>query len=175
MSGMDMVVHWGDMAKFRKTLDKVGQLPQKVVTKAAGKGRTVVRKAIRAQAPVDTGTLKRGIVSEGERSRSKGKKVYKLVFDPDKNQAFQRNIKNPGAAGGKNKKAYYPASVEYGFLTRANEGGGLRYVMGRATGLGLKRVEGQHFMRKAAEQVETAAKQTMIRTATAELEKEWMK
>ena len=175
MKGMDAVVYFGDMVKFCKTLDRVGKLPQKVVNKAAGKGRTVVRRAVRGEAPVDTGALKRGIVSTGERTRTKGKKVYKLRFDPAKDNVFQKNIINPGAAGGKNKKGYYPASVEYGYLTRANEGGGLRYVAARATGLGLKKKEGTHFMRKGAEKSEATAKSAMIRTATAELEKEWMK
>lgn len=162
MNALDMVVYFGDMAKFKQTLDKVGVLPQKVVTKAAGKGRTVVRKAVRGQVPVDTGTLKRGIVSKGERSRTKGKKVYEVRFDPALNDVFQKPIIHPGEAGGKNPKAYYPASMEYGYLTRS-KGGGLAYV------------PGYHFMKKAAEQVEAAAKQAMIRTATTELEKEWMK
>lgn len=162
MSRMDAVFYLEDMAKFRRTLDKVGSVPQKVVTKAAGKGRTVVRRAIRGEVPVDTGTLKRGIVSTGERSRSKGKKVYQLRFDPALNDVFQKPIKNPGEAGGKNPKGYYPASMEYGYLTRS-KGGGLSYV------------PGYHFMREGAEQSSRAAKTTMIRTATAELEKEWVK
>ena len=162
MSALDMVIAFGDMAKFKQTLDKVGILPQKVFTKAAGKGRTVVRKAVRGQVPVDTGMLKRGIVSKGERSRTKGKKVYEVRFDPALHHVFQKPISHPGEAGGKNPTAYYPASMEYGFLTRS-KGGGLSYV------------PGYHFMRKAAEQVEAAAKQAMIRTAITELEKEWVK
>lgn len=129
MSRMDAFFYLEDVAKFRRTLDKVEAVPQKVVTKAAGKGRTVVRKAIRGQVPVDTGTLKRGVVSTGERSRTKGKKVYQLRFDPALNDVFQRPILNPGEAGGKNPKGYYPASMEYGFLTRS-KGGGLSYVPG---------------------------------------------
>lgn len=174
MSKVDIAIYWSEMAKFRQTLDKVGKLPQRVVTKGAGKGRTVVRKAIRGQVPVDTGALKRGIVSKGERSGVKGKKVYDLMFDPSMNDVFQKPIKNPGAAGGKSKKGYYPASMEYGFLTRANEGGGLKFVQ-RKTGVGLKRVEGLHFMRDAAEDSERAAKTAMIDTLTTDLEKEWMK
>ncbi len=162
MRGMDAVIYFGDMARFKQTLDRVGKLPQKVVTKAAGKGRTVVRRAIRGEVPMLTGTLKRGIISTGEKSRVKGKKVYQLRFDPALNDVFQRPIINPGEAGGKNPKGYYPASMEYGFLTRS-KGGGLSYV------------PGYHFMRAGAEQSEAAAKSAMIRTATAELEKEWTK
>lgn len=151
-----------DLPKFHKTLKRVEKVPQKAVTKAAGKGANVVRKAIRATVPVDTGTLKRGIVRDGERSRVKGKKVYKLMFDPGMNDVFQRPIKNPGEAGGKSDYAYYPASMEYGFLTRS-KGGGLSYV------------PGYHFMREAAEASELPAKQAMIKAVTAELEKEWAK
>ena len=73
---------------------------------------------------------------------------------------LQKPIKNPGALGGKNKKAYYPASQEYGFLARA-PGGGVQYV------------EGLHFMRDAAEQVSPQAKQTMIDVMETELDKLW--
>lgn len=151
-----------DLGDFNRALMRVEKVPQKVVTKAAGKGRTIVRKAIRQAAPVESGAMKRGIVSVGERSRYKGKKVYELMFDPDKNDVFQKDIKSPGAAGGKNKKAYYPASMEYGFLTRS-KGGGLSYV------------PGYHFMRSAAEQSKHAAMKGMIITVTDELEKEWQK
>lgn len=162
MRQLDAIFYVEDMAKFQRALDKVGAVPQKVVTKAAGKGRTVVRRAIRNEAPVDTGTLKRGIVSRGERAKVKGKKVFDLMFDPSMNDVFQRPILNPGVAGGKSPKAYYPASMEYGFLTRS-KGGGLSYV------------PGYHFMRNATEQSASAAKQAMIHTVATELEKEWAK
>lgn len=59
--------------------------------------------------PVDTGALKRGIIREGERSRKKGKKVYKMMFDPTMNDVFQKPIKHPGAAGGSKKTDHaYP-------------------------------------------------------------------
>ena len=157
-----------------------------MVSRAAGKGANVVRNAVRAAAPVYKGkvgkkrpelvpgALKRGITRDGERSKIKGKKVYKIVFDSKKNKEFQREIKQPHKAGGKNGHAYYPASIEYGFLTRANEGGGLKFVK-RVTGTGLKYVEGTHFMRDAAEASSQAAKKTMIDTLMAELEKEWTK
>lgn len=162
MSVIQMAVDFTDMAKLHKALDRVEKVPQKVVTKAAGKGATVVRKAVRGQAPVATGALKRGIIRSGEHSRTKGKKVYDLMFSSSMNDVFQKPIKNPGEAGGKNPKGYYPASMEYGFLTRS-KGGGYSYV------------PGYHFMREGAASSSTAAKQTMIRTATAELEKEWAK
>lgn len=158
-SSMD--IDFSQMYKLTKTLAKVEKVPQKAVTRAAGKGRTVVRRAIRSTAPMgETGNLKKGIVSRGEQSKVKGKKVYGLMFDPSMNDVFQKPIKNPGEAGGKNAKGYYPASMEYGFLTRS-KGGGYSYV------------PGYHFMRNAAEGSSRAAKKAMVDTLTAELEKEW--
>lgn len=151
-----------DLPKFHAALKRVEKVPQRAVTKAAGKGATVVRKAVRGEVPVDTGALKRGIMRRPERSRTRGKKVYDVMFDPGMNDVFQKPIKDPGAAGGKSKHGYYPASMEYGFLTRSL-GNGLRYV------------PGYHFMRKAAESSEFPAKQATIKAFTAELEKEWKK
>ena len=159
----DFVIDWADELKFERALSRIGKVPQKVATKAAGKGATVVRKAVRDNAPVgDTGQLKRGIVRTGERSTVRGKKVYDLMFDPKKNDIFQKPIKTPGEFGGKNKKAYYPASMEYGFLTRS-KGGGLSYV------------PGYHFMRDATDEAAPAARRAVIQTATQELNKEWLK
>ena len=103
-----------DMSDFKRlvrTLDKIGGLPQKCVTKAARKGGSLVIKAVRQKAPVDTGTLKRGLRLKAEKSRTKGKKVYDVAFDAGMNDVFQKPIQNPGEAGGKNKTAYYPASM----------------------------------------------------------------
>lgn len=148
---------------FVGVLGSVEKIPQKCVTKAAGRGATVVRKAVRGEVPVgETGNLKRGVVRKGERSRAKGKKVYALMFDPGMNDIFQKPIKNPGEAGGKSDHGYYPASMEYGFLTRS-KGGGLSYV------------PGYHFMRKAAESSSTSAKKEMIRVFNEEIDKEWAK
>lgn len=162
--GKPLVFYMEGLGDFVGVLGSMEQVPQKCVTKAAGKGANVVRKSIRAVAPVDTGALKRGIIREGERSRKKGKKVYKLMFDPGKNDVFQKPIKNPGAAGGNEEEdhAYYPASMEFGFLTRS-KGGGMSYV------------EGRHFMRDGAESSSSAAKQEMVRVLNEEIDKEWAK
>ena len=162
MANTKLTFYLQDLPKFHAALKRVEKVPQRAVTKAAGKGATVVRKAVRGEVPVDTGALKRGIIRKPERSRIRGKKVYDVMFDPGMNDVFQKPIKDPGAAGGKSEKGYYPASMEYGFLTRSL-GGGLRYV------------PGYHFMRNAAESSEFPAKQATIKAFTAELEKEWVK
>lgn len=162
LMAMSFAIDWADMLKLNGMLQRVEKVPQKCVTRAASKGATIVRKAVRVNAPVLTGDLKRGIVRKAEHSRAKGKKVYDLMFDPGMNDVFQKPIKNPGEAGGKNPKAYYPASMEYGYLTRS-KGGGYDYV------------PGYHFMRDATEEAAPSAKRTVIRTMTQELEKEWLR
>lgn len=162
MANAKLTFYLKDLPKLYVALNRVEKVPQRAVTKAAGKGTTVVRRSLRSSIPVDTGAMKRGIVRKGERSRTKGKKVYDLMFDPGMNDVFQKPIKNPGAAGGKNKKGYYPASQEYGFLTRS-KGGGLSYV------------PGYHFMRDATEEAAFPARQATVKAFTAELEKEWRK
>lgn len=167
-----------EFTQFRKMLSEIGGMQQKYVTQAARAGQRVALKAVKAAAPVGkTGNLRRNIVSVGERSRIKGKKVYDTTYrgGDEANTQLQRTIKHPGAAGGLNQKAYYPASVEYGFLTRANEGRGFQYVAARITGIGLKRVEGSHFMQRAAEMVKPQVEKVMIDTLTKRLEREWRK
>lgn len=162
MANKPMAFYFEGFGGFAGVLGSMEQVPQKCVTRAAGKGATVVRRAIRNQAPVDTGDLKRGIIRKGERSRKKGKKVYDMMFDPAMNDVFQKPIKNPGAAGGKNPKGYYPASMEYGFLTRS-KGGGYSYV------------PGYHFMRDATVESSGAAARAMVDALNKEIDKEWRK
>ncbi|MCL1806035.1 MAG: HK97 gp10 family phage protein [Clostridiales bacterium] len=94
------------MRELHKSLEKLGSVPQKHVTASARKGMNIPLKAAKAAAPVDTGNLQKGIILKGERSRYKGKKVYRIVFDPAMNDVFQKY-------GG-----YYPVSQEYGYFTR---------------------------------------------------------
>jgi hypothetical protein len=111
------------MKELEKMIKKLGQLPQKVVTKAARKGTQIAQKSAKSDAPEEIGNLKKGIVLKGERSKIKGKKVYQVTFDRAMNTFFVKMSKD-----GK-KRYYYPASQEYGFMTR--DGGyvpGFRYL-----------------------------------------------
>lgn len=160
---MDITFDFKEMVRLQTALARVGDLPRKVVNKAAGKGATVAGRAIRAAAPKGkTRQLSKGFKRKPEKSKTPGKKVFSYAMDPAKNDIFQRPIKDPGVAGGKRPHAYYPNSVEYGFLTRST-GGGLKYV------------PGQHFVQKAAEAARPQIESTVIKTAIAELEKEWQK
>lgn len=155
-----VVFYMEGFGDFVRVLGRMEEVPQKCISRAAGKGANVIRKAVRGSAPVDTGDLKRGIVRKGERSRKKGKKVYDLMFDPGMNDVFQKPIKNPGEAGGKSPKGYYPASMEFGFLTRS-KGGGYSYV------------PGYHFMREAAEASSSVSKRAMVQELNKQIDKEW--
>ena len=85
----------------------------------AKKGMNISLKDSRANAPYDTGMLKKGIVLKGERSRTKAKKVYRVVFDRAYNDVFQKKNKDGKITG------YYPVSQEYGFFAKNG-----RYIPG---------------------------------------------
>ena len=161
MSGCDVSFDTKGIVKMVKMLDKAGKSPQKAITRAASKGITPVKRAVKGVVPVgETGNLKRAITRKAERTRTRGKKVYEVTFDKAYNDVLQKPIIHPGVAGGKSDKAYYPASQEYGFLTRS-KGNGYSYI------------PGLHFMRQGAEQAETQSKRIMIETMEKELDKLW--
>lgn len=108
-----------DMRELQKSLKKLGKVPQKHVTASARKGMSIVLKDAKANAPYDTGALKKGMKLQGERSRYKGKKVYKIIFDPAMNDVFQKKNKQGEVIG------YYPISQEYGFFAKNG-----RYIPG---------------------------------------------
>lgn len=100
------------MKELQRNLDKLGKIPQKHVTSSAKKGMNLVLKAAKAIAPYDTGQLKKGIISVGEKAVVKGKKVYRLVYDRNMNDVFQKKNKDGKVTG------YYPVSQEYGYFTK---------------------------------------------------------
>lgn len=159
-----VTVDMRDLKEAKKTFDAMGKLPAKVVTAAARRGTTLTKKAIlnSGKFPVDTGLMKKALKAKRERSRLKGKKVYDIRFDPTWNAYLQRPIKNPGEAGGKSDHAYYPASMEYGFLTRS-KGNGLSYV------------PGYHFMRDEGEAMREPVKAEMAKKFNEAMQKEWTK
>ena len=127
-------------------LRDMGRLPQKCVTKAANLGARKLLRATRAAAPVDTGELKRGLIIKAEKSRQ-GKKVYQIVFSSNMNDVFVKYSKD-------GKRAYYPASQEYGFISR--DGG---YVPGYG------------FMRNTADTFGGSVKSTILEVLAKEIDK----
>ena len=94
-------------------IKKVGELPQKCVNKAAKKGIQVAKREAKSGGWVDqTGYLRKAIKEKAEKTKIKGKKVYDLMPDSSYNDVFVKTTK-------KGKRAYYPASIEYGFKTKS--------------------------------------------------------
>ena len=99
------------MEELEKTIRKLGKLPQKCVTKAAKKGAQIALKAAKQKAPFLTGALEEGIILKAEKTKKKGKKVYQVTMNPAMNDVFVKTTKD-------GKRYYYPASQEYGFITK---------------------------------------------------------
>lgn len=161
LGGLGVSIDCRDLAKLQVMLAKMGGLPPKAATSAAGKAATLVKRNIRqGEIPEYTGMLKRGIIrTKKERSKTKGKAVYRIDFDPAFNDVFQKPVKHPGAAGSTstgNGHAYYPYSMEFGFLTR--DGG---YY------------PGFHFMRDGAEESRHKAEMKVLETMVKIMEKDW--
>lgn len=132
----------------------IGGVTKKQLTPAVRKAVKPMLQAARDAAPIDTGALKKGIVLKGERNRGL-KKVFQVTFDRKKNDVFVKGLD----ADGHGKRAYYPASQEYGFKKRNGAG----------------KVPGKHFLRKAAEQQEDKVPDAIIDNLMSEIQKEWVK
>src|SRR5690554_6089105 len=98
------------MEQLERDFRELGKVPQSAATQSARAGARIALRAAKANAPEDTGALKQGIILKGERTRTRGKKVYDVMMDPAKNDIFVKMTKD-------GKRYYYPASQEYGFLT----------------------------------------------------------
>lgn len=98
------------MKELERAFKRLGKVPQTVATQAARAGARIPFRAAKRNAPVDEGDLKSGIIMKRERRVKVGKAVYDIMMDPAMNDMFVKISK----AG---KRAYYPASQEYGFLT----------------------------------------------------------
>lgn len=107
------------MKELERSLKRLGKVPQKHVTSSAKKGMNIALKNAKANAPYDTGALKKGIILAGEKAKAKGKKVYRIVFDRAMNDVFQKKNAEGKVTG------YYPVSQEYGYFARNG-----RYIPG---------------------------------------------
>lgn len=194
-SGASITADVKDIEKTIKMLNDLGKSPQRAVTKAARQAGLVLKRATISEAPEGkTHMLKKGIYLYAERNHGKrGKKVYEVVINRAFNSMFQKPIQHPGALGGKNSKAYYPSSMEYGFLARDKGGGLVYYSKGvfqtkkkakekaswtakyeeTKEAVTTKRVEGRHFMEKAATKTEAEREKILVETTLKELGKIW--
>ena len=131
------------------------------LTKAVKKGAQAVQKAIQAQAPAETGELRKGLILVKERSHIRGKVVYQVTPAREKNPIFQKPIKKPIRS--KTPYAYYPASQEYGYFTR-RPGGGMAYVRSDGSKATMNKVPGKHYMRAGADGASETAKNLIAKS-----------
>lgn len=99
------------MKELERAFRELGKVPQAASTSAARAGGRVSQRAAKSYAPEETGDLKRGIIMKRERRTTPGKAVYDVMMSPHLNDIFVKESKE-------GKRSYYPASQEYGFLTR---------------------------------------------------------
>lgn len=140
------------------------------LAQAVKKGAKVVQKAIQAQAPVDAGDLRAGLILIKEKTRTRGKAVYQVVPAREKNAIFQKPIQNPVRS--KSPYAYYPASQEYGYFTR-RPGGGMTYVRSDGSEATMDKVPGKHYMRTGADVASEAAKNLIAKTLLDDITKKY--
>lgn len=143
-----------DIRDLELAAKAIGGVTKKQLTPAVRKAMKPVLQAAREGAPVDTGALKKGIILKGERSKYPLKKVFQVTMDKKKNDVFVKGLD----ADGEGKRAYYPASQEYGFLKK--NGG---------------KVPGKHFLKKAAEQQEAQLPDAITDELMGQIQKEWVK
>lgn len=138
---------------IKASVERLGKLPASAVSSPARKSATKVKQVAKRYAPRKTGTLQRGIVvrPKKEHTSIRGKAVYDVWMDSGMNSVFVKT----SASG---KRAYYPASMEYGFST-VNGG----------------RVDGRHYLRTAAEEMSGIHEQLVLDEVYAKLEALWEK
>lgn len=140
--------HIEGMKELENTIKTLEKLPQKCVNKAVRKGIMVAKSAAKQAGFVDqTGYLRKGIIPKAEKTKVKGKKVYEVAMDSKMNDVFVKTSK----AG---KRAYYPASQEYGFRTKS---GGY--------------VPGFHYLRKSLVDNSLRIEKTIVDVLSEEIDK----
>jgi len=106
------------LPELQAQFNKLGKMPKKYLTKAGREGIADSERAVVAMAPKGkTGNLKKSIKKKMETPNKRNKGVYRLRYDPKFTDAFRKPT--TGVYGGKTPEAYYPASVEYGYLGEA--------------------------------------------------------
>ena len=101
--------------EINKAFTELGKCPKKYISPAVKTGMGIVKKEAKRRAPIETGELRKGIILVGEKTKTPGKKIYRVVFDRNKNHIFQKF----NAAG--EQTGYYPASQEYGWTTASGK------------------------------------------------------
>lgn len=174
LSKSTVTFDYRDIKKFEKTCKELGEKTAlKAAKKAAQKGSNLLGAEIRKTAPKgETGNLRKGFKKRQEKSAVKGKYAFHYSTKSEMNDVFQKPVQHPGALGGKSKTAYYPASVEYGFLAKAKGSG---YIFTPGKQYETQKVEGTDFLKNALENKASAIVEKTKAVLNEELDKAWTK
>lgn len=129
-----------------KAFNDIEKIPAKSLTKSVKSGATIALASARFFAPEKDGILKKGLKLKLEKS-PKGKKVYQVTFDEKYNKEFVKLSKS-------NKRYYYPASQEYGFLTKSG-----------------KHIPGYRYLKKGLETNATSVENKILNSIMDEIDK----
>lgn len=143
------------MSELQGLFDRLEKVPQRIATRSARKGGVIALRAARSNAPVDEGHLKKGLVLRKERTKIKGRAVYQVTFDRNMNDHFVSNSKHTKDKKGRAKRGYYPASQEYGFMTKDG-----------------KYIPGYRYMRRAADDNKETIEKEILNQTGKEIDKE---
>lgn len=103
------------LEELQAQFNKLGRMPKKHLTRAgrAGIAKDVID--LKANAPTGkTGNLKKSIKKKMETPNKRNKGVYRLSYDAKLTPEFKKPT--TGKYGGVTPEAYYPNSVEFGYM-----------------------------------------------------------
>jgi HK97 gp10 family phage protein len=145
-----------DLYAMNKMAEYCGvELKKGYINSVVKKAMEPVQEQIKYKAPKRKGNLANGLVLKAERSKSKTKKVYQILPDPEKSDIFVKFSID-------GKRAYYPASQEYGYKNYLNGADG-------------EKVEGKHFMRNTFDANRPRINNEIIEGTMKKLERAWKK
>lgn len=101
--------------------DVADKAPRRALAKGVRKGANEILRDAKGKAPVHYGTMRDSLKLKTEKGNTKKLKVViDVMFDPAMSFIFQKSPIHPGLYGGKPNGSglyYYPASMEYGYIT----------------------------------------------------------
>ena len=159
-----------DFKQLVKAIKKLGTIPKSALNASTKKQAVKLKKAIKDSPLMPRGNegarqsdiedrmvpastkLEKGLKIAREKKTKRGKSVQQIRFAEEKNYIFVRVYDR------KRKRAYYPASMEYGFKRN-----------------GVKVFQGKYFLRKTAEEKSHELKKAFIEDATKNIKNIWLK
>lgn len=139
------VNHVQGLRELEGQFRRLGTVPVRVIARAVRPSASIVLKEAKENAPKDEGELRRGLHIKAEKTKNKNKKVY---------QVRVRSLQHFVKISKEGKRAFYPSSQEYGFITR--DGG---YV------------PGYNYLRNALKSKQGEVSVKIIHSMMAEIEK----